>query len=226
MLMNDLSKLIAVTFYLAGGFGGIVGLSSPALAQDAATQGAPAAETPAPDAAAPATDAAAPDGLALGKPVEDPNAPGSIYVSAVHGDWELRCVRAEDGSDPCQIYQLLHDTDKNPVAEISMFALPGAGKAVAGATIIAPLETLLTEQLQLKVDQGQGKAYPFTWCAREGCVARIGLTAEDVASFKRGAKATMTIVPVVAPDQKVVLDISLKGFTAAYDAVIATAAKP
>jgi invasion protein IalB len=32
-------------------------------------------------------------------------------------------------------------------------------------------------------------------------------------------KASMTLVPVVAPDQKVVLDISLKGFTAGYDAV-------
>ncbi|MDZ4137090.1 MAG: invasion associated locus B family protein, partial [Paracoccaceae bacterium] len=90
--------------------------------------------------------------------------------------------------------------------------------------IIAPLETLLPEQLHLQVDAGKGKLYPFTWCAREGCVARIGLTAEDIASFKKGSKAMMTIVPVVAPDQKVALPISLKGFTAAYDAVVATAA--
>ena len=42
--------------------------------------------------------------------------------------------------------------------------------------------------------------------------------------FKKGAKATMTIVPVAAPDQKVNLDISLKGFTAGYDAVAKTPA--
>ncbi len=34
----------------------------------------------------------------------------------------------------------------------------------------------------------------------------------------------MTIVPVAAPDQKVDLDISLKGFTAGFDAVAKTPA--
>ena len=37
--------------------------------------------------------------------------------------------------------------------------------------------------------------------------------------------ATMTIVPAGAPDQKVNLDISLKGFTAGMDAVAATQPK-
>ena len=51
------------------------------------------------------------------------------------------------------------------------------------------------------------------------------ITADEVAGFKKGAKATMTIVPAAAPDQKVALDISLKGFTAGYDAVAASLAQ-
>jgi invasion protein IalB len=40
-----------------------------------------------------------------------------------------------------------------------------------------------------------------------------------VGQFKKGAKATLTIVPFAAPDQKVNLDISLKGFTAGFESI-------
>jgi invasion protein IalB len=48
---------------------------------------------------------------------------------------------------------------------------------------------------------------------------RLGLTKEDVASFKRGKSAVITIVPALAPDQKVELELSLEGFTASYKEV-------
>ena len=41
-------------------------------------------------------------------------------------------------------------------------------------------------------------------------------------TFKRGNLAKITIVPVAAPDQKVVLDVSLSGFTAGLAAVDAS----
>jgi invasion protein IalB len=211
MSMTDLTKLFAITLGL--------GLASVATAQ----------ETPAPEAPAPvAGDAAVPNGLSMGTEEGAPAAdgPGSTYVAAEHGDWQQRCVRAQDGSDPCQLYQLLKDGEGNSVAEISMFGLPaGAQQAVAGATIIAPLETLLTESLTLQIDSGKAKIYPFTWCSQIGCVARVGFTQAELDSFKKGAKATVTIVPVVAPDQKVNLNLSLKGFTAGFDAVNAANAK-
>ena len=88
--------------------------------------------------------------------------------------------------------------------------------------MIVPLETLLTENLLLSVDGGKAKVYPFTFCSTIGCVARIGFTAAEVEQFKKGAKGVVTIVPVVAPDQKVTVELSLKGFTAGYTAVSAT----
>jgi invasion protein IalB len=215
MSMNDLTKVALIAFGICvGGF---------AQAQDSTATDAPAE---------PATEeTAAPEvggGLSLGQEVEEDGtvAPpedgvGSVYSAATHGDWDLRCVRAPDGSDPCQLYQLLKDQNGNAVAEISLFGLPGGKDPVAGATIIAPLETLLTENLRIQVDAAKAKAYPFTFCTREGCVSRVGLTAADVAAFKRGNKAVVTIIPAIAPDQKVTLEVSLKGFTAGYDAVIA-----
>ncbi|MFN4153468.1 MAG: invasion associated locus B family protein [Paracoccaceae bacterium] len=183
-----------------------------------------------PPAAAEATDAApaaVDPGLSMGTEVGADGQPvtdgvGTSYLEASFDAWEQRCIRTEDGSDPCQLYQLLKDSEGNAVAEFSLFNLPAGGQAVAGATVVVPLETLLTENLLMAVDGGQARVYPFTFCSTIGCVARIGFTAAEVEQFKRGAKAAITIVPVVAPDQKVSVDVSLKGFTAGFAAVSAT----
>lgn len=168
------------------------------------------------------TETAAPaaDDLSMGQAPAD--GPGSTYVKEAFESWELRCVRVAEGAEPCQLYQLLKDGEGNSVAEIGMFSLPEGGEAAAGATIIVPLETLLPAGLRLAVDATEAKIYPFTFCSQMGCVARVGFTAAEVAAFKAGVKATMTIVPAVAPDKTVELDMSLKGFTAGYDAVDAT----
>ncbi|MGB0855391.1 MAG: invasion associated locus B family protein [Pikeienuella sp.] len=151
---------------------------------------------------------------------EDASAPqvGQTYVRENEGDWEIQCVRVTEGNDePCQMYQLMKDSEENPVAEVSIFRLPKGGQAIAGATVIVPLETSLQAQLRISVDGGQGKRYPYSFCNPVGCFARIGLTEADVNSFKRGAAATVTLVPFLAPDQKVELNMSLKGFTAGFD---------
>lgn len=159
--------------------------------------------------------------LALGQDVVDGGVVGEIYTREEFGDWDMRCVRKKDGKDPCQLYQLLLDGDGNSVAEISLFQLLGGGAAVAGATIIAPLETLLTEQLTISVDGGTTKRYPFSWCTSQGCFARVGLTQESMDGFRNGAAASVSIVPVAAPDKQVNLTMSLSGFTAGYAAVVA-----
>ncbi len=121
---------------------------------------------------------------------------------------------------------LLKDAEGNSVAEFTMFGLPegSEGPAVAGATFIAPLETLLTAGMMLQIDTSKPKAYPFTFCAQIGCVVRLGFTAEDVAQMKNGANAVMTIVPFVAPDQKVVLTANVAADAAAAAAAPAEAA--
>lgn len=210
--------------------------SAPVAGERSAPEGdAPAADqAPAPggDAAGGAADApeggepAGTDGLSMGQAEgqaegegED-GGPGSSYVAEEFGDWQQRCVRTEEGADPCQLYQLLRDKSGNAVAEMSVFPLPPGREAAAGATVITPLETLLTRNLRLSVDGGQVKRYPFDFCAQQGCFARIGLTASEVSQFKRGAEAQLTIVPAAAPDQEIDLAISLSGFTAGYDATV------
>ena len=164
--------------------------------------------------------APADDALSLGEEVGEGGPKiGEPYTKERNGAWELRCIRVEEGEEPCQAYQLISDTEGVPVAEFSMFKLKDGGRAEAGATVVVPLETALQQQLTITVDGGAARRYPFAFCNQIGCYSRIGLTAEDIAGFKRGATARISIVPALAPDQKVELDMSLSGFTKTYDQV-------
>ncbi|MCX7645707.1 MAG: invasion associated locus B family protein [Rhodobacteraceae bacterium] len=196
--------------------------AAPALAQETAPEGqTPGGEAP----AAPAEGSPGPEsgGLSMGEPVApDGGQIGTPYVKEEHGDWDIRCIRTPSGNDPCQLYQLLKDADGNSVAEIALFPLvPPQDQAVAGGNIISPLETLLPAGVTMQIDSGEPRRYPFTFCTETGCFARIGYTEADVNRFKRGAKATVTIVPVLAPDQRIQLPVSLTGFTAGYDRLAA-----
>jgi invasion protein IalB len=189
-------------------------LASGAAAQEAASE-APA-ETPAEAADGVTTTG---DALSMGSTAEP--TVGQTYVREQFGDWDLRCVRVEEGNDPCQLYQLLSDEEGNSVAEVSMFSIDDEGPAAAGATLITPLETLLTEQIRIGVDESPVKQYPFSFCSQVGCFARVGFTAEEVDAFRRGSVATIIIVPALAPTQRVNLNMSLIGFTAGFEAVTA-----
>ena len=166
---------------------------------------------------------AAPSGgeaqLDLGQPVTEGPQVGERYSKEKFGDWDLACIKTEGDTDPCSLLQVILDQNQNPIAEISLFRISGGQQAVAGATVIVPLETLLPAQLTLSVDGGPAKRYNYTFCNPIGCVAQIGFTQTDVDAFKRGSKAKMSLRPAPAPDQVVDLEVSLTGFTAGFDAV-------
>jgi invasion protein IalB len=188
-------------------------VAMPSLAQEAAQ---PAADPAAPAAGTESTAPAAPAADAVGQP----------YVAKTFGDWDLRCIRSADGSDPCQLHQLLKEKgSEQPIAEITIIRLPEGGDAVAGANIVVPLETLLTQQLNITVDGGETRRFPFTYCSTTGCVARAGFTKADIDAFRKGKVATISVVPVVAPDRLVNVDVSLSGFTAGFDSITETAPK-
>ena len=186
--------------------------AAPALAQDAQAPESPAPESPAID-------------LDMGQeitdqPAEDDDAIGSPYILEVSGDWEIRCVRTGLEQDPCALYQLLEDAGGNPVSTVELVNLPEGGQAVAGATIVTPLETSLKDQLTIAIDGGAAKRYAFDFCTQAGCVSRVGFTEADVNAFRRGAEATVTLVPVSDREQRVALDLSLMGFTAGFNRVV------
>ena len=144
---------------------------------------------------------------------------GDRYSKQKFDDWDLACIKTEGETDPCSLLQILTDEAGNPIAEYSLFRIADGQQAVAGATIIVPLETLLPAQLTIAIDSNPGKRYGYSFCNPIGCIAQIGLTEEDVTAMKRGSTAKISLRPAPAPDQVVELEMSLKGFTAGYNEV-------
>ena len=144
---------------------------------------------------------------------------GASYNKSTHDDWLLRCLKTQDGKDPCELYQLLKDQAGKSVAEVSV--IPFTGEAAAIINFVAPLETDLQAGLGLQIDAGKNNAYPFLVCAPVGCVSRIGLTEAELGRFKNGNKATVSLLPFGADPKAnlVKLDLSLKGFTAGFNAL-------
>ncbi len=225
----------------------LIGLT-PALAQQTTPPASPATEAPAepatdtpaaetqvpqePGTAAPATGGQAADPAAAGStaaasgtqpkaemPTEATAQPNEAYVAEEHGDWQLRCVKTAEGPDPCQLYQLMKDSQGGSVAEISLTPVNDP-EAKAVATIITPLETLLTAGMTLAIDGNEGRRIPFDFCTRQGCWVRVPMREADLSAFRRGNAASFTIVPVRAADQKVAVTASLTGFTAGWDALM------
>lgn len=172
-----------------------------------ATEAPAAPEAPAPDTA---PDADADTGPEV----------GAYYTRETHGDWQLRCIKAPGGIDPCELFQLLTDSSDNPVAEASLIPINGQ-QVAAGLTITAPLETDLGAGIGFQVDSAEMKVYPFSVCVPIGCIARIGLPTAEVDALRKGASGKVAVLPygMEPPEGVVELAVSLTGFTAGYKAL-------
>ena len=160
-------------------------------------------------------------GLSLGKPLQPKREIGQPYIVERQDDWAIRCVTTETGNDPCEMFQLLVREEGNPIAEISMFPLPPSEPAVAGATILVPLETLLTAPLVIEFSDTKAKEYPYSFCNKSGCVVRVGFDQTDLDDLKKGTQLTMAISHILQPDQQLILPVSLIGFTSMFNKLAA-----
>ncbi len=134
-------------------------------------------------------------------------------------DWTLTCVKTDEGTDSCIIQQIVQNEQSARVAIIDIFKVDDDAVFEAGAAIVVPLGVSLAEGVSLKVDSSLERRYQYTICINDGCVARIGLTPEDVQRMKNGREMEMSVYVGITADRRVELQISLIGFTKAYDAL-------
>ncbi len=221
------------TFLAATALG--LALAAPLAAQDTAPAPEVAPAEAAPDAAAP--EAAAPD--AATAPVQDPEAapapdadadadapeaaepaapaaPAPNITVTEHGDWEVGCMT---GTTNCEMQQVAADPQGNPVILARLVKLPADAEAKALAIFNTPLGTLLPTGIRFQIDTSPEATLPFEWCVQEGCVVRLGLRDAEIASMKRGRNVKLTVISIADPEQPVVVNLSLAGFTAAFDSL-------
>ena len=159
-------------------------------------------------------------GLSLGKPLEAIREPGEIFLAGNKGDWNVRCVKGNTGeTDKCEIQQLILLNENTPIADISIFKLTPGEIAIAAANVMVPLETLLTKKFRFAFSEENIKEFPYSFCNKNGCLVRMGLLEEDVEAMKKGSASQISITHISEPSGSIKVNLSLNGFTAAFDAI-------
>lgn len=154
---------------------------------------------------------------------------GETFVAEIFRDWQIRCIRSEGDVTPdrCEMFQLLEEENGNPVAEFRIAAplIPEEG-AIANATILTPLDTLLSPGLQLQIDDQEPAILPYAFCRPVGCFVQISLTEENMDLFQNGADALVVIFALTRDELgqiggvPVPTTASLRGFTAAFENLV------
>ena len=144
---------------------------------------------------------------------------GQAYLKATHGDWTIRCERAPIGqAEPCDMFFVVTEQDM-PVIEFGILRTEAPDGVIAGAFIHTPLEVLLTQGIKIAIDGSPAGAVPYVFCTPRLCRSEFPLKESDINAFKRGGKASMEVVVLSEPPRSLNFEVSLTGFTAAFDAL-------
>lgn len=189
---------------------GLLALAFTACVAPASAQQDPPAE---------GTEQPAPEQPATEQPAVDPNA----RLGEKFQDWQTVCEkRGEDGAELCGAIQEV----KTKEGKLALWAAFGYLQPAAGPVMIFRIPYDLTEPpsgfrvakgATIAIDGGTAVDVPIEICAPGGC--QVGILLEDtfVTALKAGNKLNLTVP--LASGQSATINLSLKGFTAAYDSL-------
>ena len=151
------------------------------------------------------------------KAQQQAGAPAAAGVQTI-GAWQFSCTEGAD----CAMAQIGKDNTGTPILEMVVRKLEApleadGRTAIAVVDFITPLGVVLTSGLELKIDSGQGEAAPFQICTEQGCLVREPVDQGLIDRLKKGNNATVSVVAANQGD--VSANISLSGFTKAYNSL-------
>lgn len=133
------------------------------------------------------------------------------------GDWEIRCI---EGTDTCAMSQIGNTGDGKRALLVTIQRLKGA-KAENGASIPAaitvqtPLGILIPYGVRIKIDSDQVVPLPLSRCVPAGCISQAPMLDEAVSKMKSGSTAVFGFFL----DKEILVNVSLSGFTKAFNSL-------
>ena len=127
--------------------------------------------------------------------------------------WFKACSKQQD-VDICNVQNIIMADTGQLMTGISMIDIKGkVNRKVFQVTV--PTGRMIPPGVGVQVDGGKAQKLDYVICFPDRCVAEAQLTDALVASFKKGQKLTLTSINF--QNQPNPLDISLAGFTDAFD---------
>lgn len=138
------------------------------------------------------------------------------FVKDTFGDWEIRCLEAS--KETCVMSQVGKTAAGEVALEVQLQRLAGVtaenGQQVPAIVALkAPLGILIPYGVRIKIDGKDSGAIPLERCLASGCVSRTPIGDEAVSRMKKGSSSVFTFVL----DKEIPVNVSLKGFTKAYN---------
>ena len=132
-------------------------------------------------------------------------------------DWTLRCRPASETQlRSCRIHQkVVAQDDGKPV--LQFLAGRFGPEKVLGAIIFVPIGVRLSPGLGIQVDERPLHTYPFELCDPTSCQARAVLEGDLLKDLKAGLTGNVKFQNAVG--QVLIVPVSLKGFSAALEAL-------
>lgn len=140
-----------------------------------------------------------------------------LKKTATHGAWDVICA---DNGD-CSMQQTVNGPAGGPfmLARITRTAPRDTpnGKVESVLEILVPLRVALQGGLGIQIDGGKPQRAPFNYCQPSGCVLQTPMPVAMVASMKKGVNAKVDVI--MMPKSPVDVQLSLSGFTKAYNSL-------
>ncbi|GAB2784675.1 hypothetical protein GCM10027040_08490 [Halomonas shantousis] len=130
-------------------------------------------------------------------------------------DWEVHCP-SDSGQGNCTMTQLVNNPQSDrPLMRVGLAYPPQIDGAVMA--FLLPLGVRLAPGLQLTIDNGEPIQFPYQFCQQEGCRADIPVDSALLQQLRNGSTATLSLIS--PQGNRMDLDISLMGFTAASNRI-------
>lgn len=136
-----------------------------------------------------------------------------------YGDWVVRCFPIKSPAQ-CDMFQATLDkATQRRIVSVSIAYAPGAN--IYAAKIIVPLEVKLDAGVVVTADKFTSAEMAYTRCENDGCYMEDRLDLALVENLTRGKSGSIIVASV--PGGRVVLPLSLRGFSDGLGAMKALA---
>ena len=163
---------------------------------------------------------------AYAQEAQAPAAPGRPDVKTV-GDWMVRCFPVSN-PNPCDVFQERVDNrTQQRVLSFSLAFVPSMDRHIMQITV--PLDIAIQKGVTIQADAYTSPILKYRMCNREGCFVQLAPDNALVEALAKAGGADAKINIVADSGKSFALPLSLKGFSAAHDDMVAQArvkAKP
>lgn len=142
---------------------------------------------------------------------------GAGSLQETYQDWTVSCQTQNDTA-ACLMRQ--DQSSSQTGQRMLTVELRSGADGKADGVILLPFGLDLARGAALTIDEAEGPALSYSTCLPQGCLAPVHFDARQTAALKKGETLNLTAT-ALSPSQPVAFKVSLKGFGAALDRIVA-----